>query len=145
MASIQLQEQKVFAAKVAKSEQLITGIQVDLMFRTNSSELQHNAMEKLSPLVMMLEHFPELKIQLTGHGDVIGTKDKNKQVAMARSVAVRDALMNQGIDADRIHLRSAGKQNAEAQLNDLEGRALDRRVRIEFVRTPDAASLAYQR
>ena len=140
--SIQLQEHEATTHKVARSKALIKGLQVDLMFRTNSSELESGAIDKLSPLVLMLEQFPQLELQLTGHGDVLGTVDGNKQVAQKRIVNVKQAFIEAGVAQERIHLINSGKQLATAALEDVDGRALDRRVQITFMQKISKPKLA---
>ena len=91
------------------------------------------AVEKLLPVAMMLEQFPNLSVQLTGHGDVLGSSDANQIIAEDRAIRVRQSLINAGTDSDRIQITNLGKTMAEAKLDDVEGRALERRVRVQFI------------
>ena len=143
-ANLLLAEQEATQMKVAKNQNLMTGLQIDLMFRTNSSQLETGAVEKIAPLVLMLEQFPQLQLQLTGHGDVLGTDAANQQVSLDRTVAVKRSFVNAGIDEQRIQLISSGRNQAEALLEDVDGRALDRRVRIRFMHTDAKGVFALQ-
>ena len=134
-ANLLLAENEATQMKVAQNKNLMTGLQIDLMFRTNSSQLETGAVEKIAPLVLMLEQFPQLQLQLTGHGDVLGTDAANEVVSLDRTVAVKQSFINAGIDEQRIHLISSGRSQAEASLEDTDGRALERRVRIRFMHT----------
>jgi len=141
-ATIQLQKQHVVQMKVARNKKLMTGLQVDLMFRTNSQQLESGAIEKIAPLVLMLEQFPRLELQLIGHGDVLGTVEGNKKVALLRTQSVKQAFTEAGISQNRIHLINAGNKSATAALDDVDGRALDRRVQIKFMQTVNKQQLA---
>jgi len=143
-AKILIAEQSAIETKVALNNELMTGLQIDLMFRTNSRKLESGAMEKIAPLVLMLEQFPQLELQLTGHGDILGSDEANREVAHQRTLTVRQSFLSAGIDAQRIHLMNSGRSQAEAAIEDIDGRALDRRVRIQFMQAVGKASLALQ-
>lgn len=141
-ATIQLRDQEVVQLRVARNKELMTALQVDLMFRTNSDQLEFGAIGKIAPLVLMLEQFPHLELQLTGHGDVLGSVEGNQKVALLRTQSVKQAFTEAGINQSRIHLISAGKVSAAAALEDVDGRALDRRVRIKFMQAVSKEQLA---
>ena len=143
-SNLLLAKQQASQQKVARNNDLITGLQVDLMFRSNSRQLETTSVEKIAPLIIMLEHFPQLELELTGHGDILGSDDGNKIVAYERTLAVRQSFIDAGVDQQRIHLQNSGRSLAEAAIDDVDGRALDRRVRIRFMHTIDNASLAFQ-
>lgn len=141
-AYLQLSEQTAMQMKVADNQQLLRGLQVDLMFRTNSRELEAGAIEKIAPLILMLEQFPTLVLQLSGHGDALGTKEGNRQVAHQRTLTVKQVFIDAGIEQNRIHLKNLGKEEALAAIEDIDGRALDRRVRVQFMQSVGKSSLA---
>jgi len=143
-ARLLLSEQKAAQIKVSRNKELLSGIQIDLMFRTNSRELETGSNDKISPLVLMLEQFPQLELQLTGHGDVLGTDEANRQVAFERTQTVRQAFIDAGIDEQRIHHINQGRNQASAKIDDLDGRALDRRVRIRFIQVENNSTFALQ-
>jgi len=143
-ANILLAEQDHRLMKVANNKTLMTGLQIDVMFRSNSWQLESGAIEKIAPLVLMMEQFPQLELQLTGHGDTLGTNEGNTKVALERTLTVKQSFTNAGIESQRIHLTNSGRSEANASIEDVDGRALDRRVRIRFMQTQDKAVLALQ-
>ena len=143
-ANLMLADQQASAKKVAQHEALITGLQIDLMFRSNSRQLEMDAVEKIAPLIMMLEQFPQLELELTGHGDVLGTTAANQQVALERNQAVKQVFIHAGIEEQRIHLINSGRSHAEASLEDVDGRAFERRVRIRFMHSELNNAIALQ-
>ncbi|PCJ48859.1 MAG: hypothetical protein COA74_07700 [Gammaproteobacteria bacterium] len=140
--TVQLLHQDAIQMKVARNKELIAGLQVDLMFRTNSDQLETGAIQKITPLVLMLEQFPQLELQLTGHGDVLGTAEGNEIVAHQRILSVKRVFADAGISQNRIHLINSGKKLAEATLEDVDGRALERRVQITFMQSIAKKKLA---
>ncbi len=143
-ANIQLAHQEAQQMKVARNKDLITGLQVDLMFRTNSVVLEPTAIQKIAPLVLMLEQFPQLELELTGHSDILGSKSGNKQVAQDRTLTVQQSFVDAGIDSARIHLVNSSNAQAVSNLEDVDGRALERRVRIRFMHSEAQASFAFK-
>ena len=131
-AKILLSEQMLTQEKVSQQMNAVSGLKFDVMFRTNSSELEDETIDKLMPIALMLEQFAQYDVQLTGHGDVVGTTEGNRIVAEDRAVRVKQSLVNAGIDSHRIHIINLGNTKALAELVDVEGRAMERRVRIQF-------------
>ena len=134
----QLVQQEITQQKVSQQKHAVTGLKFDVMFRTNSSELQDDAIEKLIPIALLMEQYADYDIQLTGHGDVVGTVDGNRIVAEDRALRVKQSLLNAGIDTRRVHIINLGNTQAMAELVDVEGRAMERRVRIQFVESTTA-------
>jgi len=130
--------------KVSQNKETLASLQVDLMFRTNSRDLETGSAEKITPLVLMMEQFPQLELQLTGHSDILGTDDANRLVALERTQTVQQAFIDAGIEKQRIHLINLGRTKASASLEDHDGRALDRRVRIRFIQAENQSTFALQ-
>ncbi len=138
-ARIILHEQVLTHERVSKQMNAVTGLKFDVMFRTNSSELEDETIDKLMPIALMLEQFEHYDVQLTGHGDVVGTTEGNRIVAEDRAIRVKQSLVNAGIDGHRIHVINLGNTQAAADLIDVEGRAMERRVRIQFTESTATA------
>jgi len=141
-ARLLLSEQQAAQIKVNRNKALLADLQVDVMFRTNSTELEIDSAEKITPLVFMMQQFPQLQLQLTGHGDILGTRKANKQVALERTMTVKDTFIAAGVEPHRILLINEGKNQATALLDDLDGRAMERRVRIRFLQEENKSTFA---
>lgn len=131
-ARIQLRQQELTQEKVSQQMTAVSGLKFDVMFRTNSSDLEEDTIDKLMPIALIMEQFADYDVQLTGHGDVLGTVEGNRVVAEDRALRVKQSLVNAGIDASRIQIINLGNTQAMAELVDVEGRAMERRVRIQF-------------
>lgn len=81
-------------------------------------------------IVQILRH--ARRITIAGHTDSIGSDEYNKQLSLARAQSVRDYLRRRGIDASRMKTEGYGKTRPMAPNESDEGRALNRRVEIEW-------------
>jgi OOP family OmpA-OmpF porin len=69
-------------------------------------------------------------IQIIGYTDSVGSDSYNNRLGLARATAVRDYLVQAGVDPNRITVSSGGKSNPVASNRTAAGRALNRRVVI---------------
>ncbi|WP_306582503.1 OmpA family protein, partial [Dokdonella sp.] len=76
--------------------------------------------------------YPQIKVELDGHTDSIGTEEYNQGLSERRAQIVADYLTSHGIGADRI---TAVKGFGETQPIDTnatkEGRARNRRTELK--------------
>lgn len=72
----------------------------------------------------------ELRVNLEGHTDSIGTVEYNQRLGAKRANVVRDYLVEKGIGAARITSSSAGEKEPIATNETDKGRLLNRRVEI---------------
>ena len=86
------------------------GILKDIHFGYDSSEIDSGERGRLDQNVAWLRDNPRAKIELEGHCDSRGTIEYNLGLGAKRAKAVKDALVGQGIGADRISTISYGKE-----------------------------------
>jgi outer membrane protein OmpA-like peptidoglycan-associated protein len=110
-----------------------TGIEVNIYFRTNSSEIDRINRERIYNVAKTMLVYPMLNISLGGHTDNRGSNSYNKTLSQRRIDAVmkvfRDAL-GRNYDAKRFYSNAYGKQIAAYRPDDKEGMFYDRRVSI---------------
>ena len=68
---------------------------------------------------------------LTGHTDAIGTARANREIALARADAVRALLAENGVDAARVRIATAGAAQPIASNRNAAGRRANRRVTLD--------------
>lgn len=90
-------------------------LEFQVLFSTGSDQLNAHGERRLQDLADFLNHNPELKLQLDGHTDPRGTDEYNNVLSNYRAANVRQILIEQGVDADRIHHRGHGSRFAQAQ------------------------------
>ncbi len=105
---------------------------MSLQFSTGSSELKPHYQGQIDSLVSLLKQAPELMIDLSGYTDLQGNEAVNHALSIARVNTVKHALLNQGINAERINLYAFGEQSPVVANNEHETSFYDRRVVIKL-------------
>ena len=111
----------------------------NIYFDFDKATFRDESYLELNKLETMLAQNPGMTIEIAGHTDRIGTKAYNKDLSQRRANAVKDYLVNKGIDARRVDAVGYGEERPLASNDDeAEGRELNRRV--EFVVTGEPQS-----
>jgi OOP family OmpA-OmpF porin len=71
-------------------------------FDFDKSTLRPDAVAILNEAIEVLKKYPELKVEVAGHTDSIGTDAYNQKLSERRAKAVYDYLTSNGIDAGRL-------------------------------------------
>jgi len=71
-------------------------------------------------------------VKLVGHADTSGPKSYNQKLSMRRANAVRDALIQRGLDASLIKVESRGEDELLVQTSDGVREPANRRAQISF-------------
>lgn len=106
-----------------------------LYFATNKVVILPESEAALTDLADFLHENPTVTIRITGHTDAVGSDASNMRLSLGRAKAVRAALIDRGIDADRIEFDGKGKTEPVATNDTEEGRAQNRRVEFEIIDT----------
>jgi len=100
-------------------------------FETNSAELNQESIICINQLITFLEVNSALVIKIHGHTDNVGSSVANLELSRLRAKAVKDYLIEHGIDKVRVSSEGFGEKKPVAS-NDTEiGKANNRRV--EFI------------
>ncbi len=78
---------------------------IKLYFDSGKAELPANAAEEVAKVVAKLQEEPAKLVLISGYHDETGGAAVNAEVAKARALAVKDALIGAGIPADKVNLR----------------------------------------
>ena len=97
------------AAKQTKAEKLIA-VGDRVLFDYDSAKLDSSAKILLDSQSRFLRANTDLNFIIEGHCDERGTREYNLALGEQRATAVRDYLVIQGIDPDRIKVISYGKE-----------------------------------
>ena len=91
---------------------------------------------KIEKLVKILKANTTYKVDLTGNADSKGTEEYNMKLSERRIESVVKAITNSGVKATRVSKQKPLGETKPAATNDTEeGRALNRRVTFEVVKT----------
>jgi len=116
---------------IAKPELLSllqTGIEMDLLFRTDESVLTDATSTRLQQLASTLSGMPEVRVQLDGFADERGDATYNQGLSTRRADHVRDILVTAGVAPERIKVAAHGESPAPD--SNVDSYALQRRVSL---------------
>jgi outer membrane protein OmpA-like peptidoglycan-associated protein len=105
-----------------------SGIEMDLLFRTDEYVLADTTGSRLTQLATTLAALPDVHIQLDGFADERGNAAYNQALSTRRADHVRDLLTAAGVTASRIKVTAHGESPAIDGSSD--SYALDRRVSL---------------
>ncbi|MBL8225406.1 MAG: OmpA family protein [Chromatiales bacterium] len=105
-------------------------------FALNSATLTGQDQLLLNSVASILQQRPQFNVEIVGHTDSTGSDALNQDLSERRAAAVRDYLVGQGIPAERLTSRGAGESEPIADNDTAEGRALNRRVTLNFSGRP---------
>jgi outer membrane protein OmpA-like peptidoglycan-associated protein len=104
----------------------------NLYFDFDKASFKQESYNELNKLERMMLQNPNLKVEISGHTDNIGSKNYNQLLSRRRAEAVKDFLTKKGIDARRISVIGYGETRPLASNDDdKEGRELNRRVEFK--------------
>src|SRR5580704_456809 len=119
--------------KVLPTTDTPRGLQVnmgDVLFDTGKYNLRMPAQLGLAKLSGIVLSHPGLKLAVEGYTDTTGTAAFNQTLSEQRANAVRDYLIQQGLDAGTVTAQGFGPANPVASNDTPQGRQQNRRVEI---------------
>ncbi|MBK8337992.1 MAG: cytochrome c oxidase subunit II [Sterolibacteriaceae bacterium] len=93
------------AAKEAPTAAPAAALPAKVYFQVGKSTLPADAIDAVKAVAEYLAAKPDAKVDITGYTDKSGSLDKNLELAKERAKAVRDALKEAGVAADRINMK----------------------------------------
>lgn len=100
-------------------------------FESGKSALTADAQAILQGVAQSLVANPELRVEVQGHTDNTGGRALNVRLSKARAAAVRQFLIDKGVDAKRLTAKGYGPDKPATSNDTPEGRAENRRVALE--------------
>jgi outer membrane protein OmpA-like peptidoglycan-associated protein len=102
----------------------------DVLFDFNKYTLKPEAREKLAKVSGILLAYPNLKLQVEGYTDNIGSDDYNQKLSEERADSVRVYLVSQSVTDSNVTAKGLGKSDPIADNSTDKGRAQNRRVEL---------------
>ncbi len=103
----------------------------DMVFEFDKADVKKEAVPMIDPVVSHLKDNPNSKVWIEGHTDNVGTGAYNMELSTRRAEAVRDLLVQSGIDSKRIAAKGFGESKPIASNDTPDGRQANRRVELE--------------
>jgi outer membrane protein OmpA-like peptidoglycan-associated protein len=140
--SAQAESQRLAAAlEDLEASQTSRGIVLtldDVLFDSGRAVLKSGAERSIDQIATFLSQHPERRVQIEGFTDSQGTDEYNRELSQSRADAVARAIIQRGIDAQRIRALGYGEEFPVASNTDSGSRQLNRRVEI-IVSNDDSA------
>jgi outer membrane protein OmpA-like peptidoglycan-associated protein len=105
----------------------------NINFDFGKATLGPNAPQIMEGILKILTDNPEIKVEIGGHTDAIGSKVKNLKLSQARSQAVVEWLISKGISAGQLESKGYGAEQPIASNSTKSGRALNRRIEVTVI------------
>jgi outer membrane protein OmpA-like peptidoglycan-associated protein len=102
----------------------------DVLFAFNKYELKPEARERLAKISGIVLAYPDLKLEIDGYTDSIGSDEYNQTLSDKRAEAVRDYLTGSGVSINNVSAHGLGKADPVADNGTAAGRQLNRRVEM---------------
>ncbi len=101
-------------------------------FATDEHKIQESSFQELQKLVVLLDNHPDIKLEIIGHTDNVGTQEKNLSLSINRANAVFLYLDKYGIDQNRMTYVGKGELAPLDENSTEKGRANNRRVEFRM-------------
>jgi outer membrane protein OmpA-like peptidoglycan-associated protein len=119
----------------------LTALEVGITVRLNNiyfdfdkTNLRPESFPELDKLVEMMETNANLEIEISGHTDSKGSDQYNQELSQGRAEAVREYVVQQGIDGNRMSAVGYGESKPETTNDTEEGRQINRRVEFTVLK-----------
>jgi outer membrane protein OmpA-like peptidoglycan-associated protein len=123
-----------YQTNVAATGQPLFTKSVTINFRSGKSDLTGDAMAALNQnVVPQVQIAAGMYIRVEGNTDKLGDETWNEGLSERRAQAIREYLINRGVDGRRIVAQGNGSSRPVASNKTAEGRARNRRTEILFI------------
>ncbi len=120
-------------SKVEPTPAQISGLTI--LFPVDIAVVQPDDRARIQQWVNRLPSLQQGHLTISGHTDSVMSEDYNQKLSVRRANAVAELLQSMGLNGDQIHLEAHGKRLPQANNQDDSGRALNRRVVLEWLRS----------
>jgi outer membrane protein OmpA-like peptidoglycan-associated protein len=102
----------------------------DVLFDTGKAQLKTGATRSIEQIAAFLKENPDRRVQVEGFTDSQGADDYNLELSQSRADSVAMAIIQRGVDAQRVRALGYGEGYPVASNANAGSRQLNRRVEI---------------
>jgi OmpA-OmpF porin, OOP family len=105
-----------------------------ILFNSGKASFQKQTIPVLEAMTAILKEYPTAKFSLEGHTDSTGSEALNQKLSEERAAAVKNFLIENGIDASRLSSKGFGESMPVDSNKTSKGKANNRRVEVKLVK-----------
>lgn len=105
----------------------------NLFFDTGKYALAKKSKTELNKLIAFMQQNPQVKIEISGHTDDVGSDNANQVLSERRAKSVVDYLAGNGIGKDRIRYKGYGETKPVKPNTSDENRQQNRRIEMQIL------------
>ncbi len=102
-------------------------------FESGSYKLSSNIYQTLSSVALILDEYPDTRLDIKGYTDSSGNHSSNQTLSEQRAESVGRYLIDQKVASGRVVTRGYGERYPVCDNSTKEGRACNRRVEINIL------------
>ncbi|MDX5443800.1 MAG: OmpA family protein, partial [Hymenobacteraceae bacterium] len=105
----------------------------NLFFDTGKYTLEQKSKTELNKLITFMQQNKNVKIEISGHTDDVGSDQDNQVLSEKRAKSVVDYLAQNGISKDRIRYKGYGESKPVKENTSEENRRMNRRIELKVL------------
>jgi OOP family OmpA-OmpF porin len=105
----------------------------NIFFASSSYALEDKSKTELEKVIVFLHKNPDVKIELGGHTDDVGSDKDNQILSMKRAEAVYKYLVSNGVSAARLQFKGYGEVQPVSDNSSETGRKKNRRIEFKVL------------
>lgn len=104
-----------------------------IYFDHDKSEIRPEHYDYLNKMARILDGIHDLRVEVIGHTDAVGTDEYNVGLSKRRAKAIKDYFKSQGIEPDKLEIDFKGEREPVDSNNTPDGKQRNRRVDFRFI------------
>lgn len=120
------------AAVRREGDLLAITLKGDVTFDFNSVTVRPGLYNEIDRIAQIMVKYPQTQILVAGHTDSVGSESYNQRLSERRAGAVKNLLVQRGVDTYRVTTIGYGESRPVATNDEAAGRQLNRRVEIRI-------------
>ena len=105
-----------------------------ILFATGKSTFEANSINILNFILSTLKEYPSSRFSIEGHTDNVGDDNKNMLLSEQRAQAIRNYLIENGIEETRLEFKGFGETKPISSNDTEQGKKTNRRVEIILIK-----------
>jgi outer membrane protein OmpA-like peptidoglycan-associated protein len=105
-----------------------------ITFATGKADITSESEETLQKALRTLRTYPEIDVEISGHTDDVGSNSSNRRLSQLRAEAVKDWLINHGVESNRLSAMGYGEEQPFVPNDSPENRQKNRRIEFKRIK-----------